>query len=220
MTFSPDCKYIAVADWNNNKLKIYDINGNLVLEKEYNMEVVSVAWWMDRIAIGLGDGRIYVYKVEEYTSITTNARVLTSTVTRTTTATKLITITITTTVTKTIPCTPITITQAMTVANEGITNISSPLISPFEQLTKIYNKVSQSSGYKATLLKGPFQSNIAYLPTMAQLNDMYRRFITFENDLKESIDEFKLLLVKEPNFQALQNDGFGTEGKGESGHDE
>ena len=67
VTFSPDCKYIAVADTNNYKLKIYDINGNLVLEKEYDNEVWSVAWWMDRIAVGLNDGGIYVYKVEGYT---------------------------------------------------------------------------------------------------------------------------------------------------------
>ena len=29
---------------------------------------------------------------------------------------------------------------------------------------------------------------------------MYRCFITFDNDLKEPINEFKSLLVKEPNF--------------------
>ena len=41
-------------------------NENLVLEKKYNTEVFSVAWWKNRIAVGLRDGRIYVYKVEGY----------------------------------------------------------------------------------------------------------------------------------------------------------
>ena len=62
VAFSPDCKYIAVADTSNHKLKIYDINGNLILEKKYDAEVWSVAWWRDRIAVGLDDGTMYVYR--------------------------------------------------------------------------------------------------------------------------------------------------------------
>jgi len=70
--FSPDCKYIAVADTNNHKLKIFDLKGNLVLEKDFGSSVYSVAWWRDRIAVGLRSGDIYVYKVEglsEYESL-------------------------------------------------------------------------------------------------------------------------------------------------------
>ena len=63
VAFSPDCKYIAVADTYNNKLKIYDINGNLVLGKSFNAVVVSVAWWRNRLAVGLEDGTIHVYRV-------------------------------------------------------------------------------------------------------------------------------------------------------------
>jgi len=66
VAFSPDCKYIAVADLLNHKLKIFDIKGNLVLEKDFGKEVWSVAWWKDRIAVGLDGGDIYVYKVEGY----------------------------------------------------------------------------------------------------------------------------------------------------------
>ena len=63
VAFNPDCKYMAVADNDNQKLKIYDINGNLVLEKKYDTYVISVAWWKDRIAVGPWNGRIYVYRV-------------------------------------------------------------------------------------------------------------------------------------------------------------
>ena len=69
VAFGPDCKYIAVADTYNCKLKIYDFNGNLVLEKEYNQygdwhdNVWSVAWWRDRIAVGLEGGDVILFKV-------------------------------------------------------------------------------------------------------------------------------------------------------------
>jgi len=63
VAFSPNCKYIAVADRYNHKLKIYDINGNLVLEKGYDDEVWSVAWWMDRVAVGLADGTLHTYRI-------------------------------------------------------------------------------------------------------------------------------------------------------------
>ncbi len=53
VAFSPDCKYIAMADTYNNKLKIYNLNGNLVLEKSFSSTVVSVTWWKDRIAVEL-----------------------------------------------------------------------------------------------------------------------------------------------------------------------
>jgi len=69
IAFSPDCKHIAVANIKNHKLKIYDIEGNLVLDKEYNQhrswhnEVWAVAWWKDRLAVGLANGDVYMYKV-------------------------------------------------------------------------------------------------------------------------------------------------------------
>ena len=85
VAFSPDCRYIAVANVMNQTLKVYDVEGNLVFEKYYEEPVWSVAWWQDRIAVGLYDGRIYVYKVEGYTPPTTNTT--TTSVTSTTTAT-------------------------------------------------------------------------------------------------------------------------------------
>jgi len=69
VAFGPDCKYVAVADTWNHKLKIFSIGGDLVLEKEYNQygddndDVVSVAWWRDRVAVGLYGGDVHVYKI-------------------------------------------------------------------------------------------------------------------------------------------------------------
>jgi WD40 repeat protein len=69
IAFSPDCKYIAASDEWHHKFKIFDVKGDLALEKwigEYN-EVESVAWWKNRIAIGTNNDEVYVYKLEGYT---------------------------------------------------------------------------------------------------------------------------------------------------------
>jgi len=54
VTFSPDCKYIVVTDGNNQKLKIFNIEGDLIDEKKYWDDVVSVDWKNNRIAVGVG----------------------------------------------------------------------------------------------------------------------------------------------------------------------
>jgi len=69
-SFSPDCKYIAVAVEKGKSLAILTIEGETVLRKKYGNrefadEVLSVDWFRNRIAVGLGDGRIYVYKVHD-----------------------------------------------------------------------------------------------------------------------------------------------------------
>ena len=53
IAFSPDCRYVAVADANNQELRIFGINGRLILEKKYGAPVTAVAWWEDKIAVGL-----------------------------------------------------------------------------------------------------------------------------------------------------------------------
>ena len=64
VAFSPDCRYIAGTD--KHELKIYTIHGQLAGMKHYGYsdknEVTAVAWWKDRIAVGLRDGRVYVYR--------------------------------------------------------------------------------------------------------------------------------------------------------------
>jgi len=54
VTFDPSCKYIAVAGMGGNRLAIYDIDGNLVLDVKYGDRVTSVAWWGRKIAAGVG----------------------------------------------------------------------------------------------------------------------------------------------------------------------
>ena len=64
VAFSPDCNHIAVSDIYHHKLKIFDLKGNLVLEKEYGTEVWGIAWWKERIAVGLRNGEVHVYEVK------------------------------------------------------------------------------------------------------------------------------------------------------------
>ena len=85
VSFSPDCRYIAVADFCDHELRIYSINGSLILKKNYGLNddyrVVSVAWWRDRIAVGLWDGRVIVYKLEGYKPFSSEAYTTTTMVT-------------------------------------------------------------------------------------------------------------------------------------------
>ena len=62
--FSPDCRYVAIADRDGRKLRIYDLQGNEVLKKSYGTSVTAIAWFRDRIAVGLYNGEIYVYKLD------------------------------------------------------------------------------------------------------------------------------------------------------------
>ena len=69
VAFSSNCKYIAVADINGHKLKVYNILGGLMLEKYYGDQieddVTAVTWWKDKLAVGLNDGRVYVYSMRK-----------------------------------------------------------------------------------------------------------------------------------------------------------
>ena len=71
IAFSPDCRYIAVADKYNHMLKIVDTKtGDIVYSKWYgdqccDDDVVAVAWNGNHLAVGLYNGRIEVYNVTE-----------------------------------------------------------------------------------------------------------------------------------------------------------
>jgi len=61
VAFSPGCEYIVVIDGNNQKSKIFNIEGDLIFEKEYWDDVVSAAWKDDRIAVGVGTDLIIYF---------------------------------------------------------------------------------------------------------------------------------------------------------------
>ncbi len=69
VAFSPGCNYIAVADDGGHELKVFNSSGTLVFEKKYDIygdlddRVLSVAWWGDKLAVGLYGGDLYVYEV-------------------------------------------------------------------------------------------------------------------------------------------------------------
>jgi len=206
VAFSPDCRYIAITDTGNHELKVYDIRGNLVslvyYGDDYDDKVWSVAWWKDRIAVGLEGGDIYVYKVEGYEPIatqplTTACKTVTSTVTTTETVTQVLTTTAyeTLTVAQTVTQTPACrLTKQQTIP-------SSPLLEPYLKLKELYQTLSKSTGYKATVLKGPFQANIAYLATLAQFGDLYSRLESFRSELKASLSQFEKLMNEQPTFE-------------------
>jgi len=54
VAFGPGCEYIVVTDEYNQKLKIFNIEGDLIFEKKYWNDVISVAWKDDRIAVSVG----------------------------------------------------------------------------------------------------------------------------------------------------------------------
>ena len=92
--------------------------------------------------------------------------------------------------------------------NEPSTATSVPVSSflrYYVELSQIYSEVSKSTGYRATLLKGPFQSNIIYLATLAQLEDLYKRFETFHQEFIMSAKKLKELLRQEPTFDNIYN---------------
>lgn len=148
IAFSPDCKYLAVTDSYHRKLVIYDNKGDLVAEKSFNYFVDSVAWWYDRIAIGLDDGTIIVYKVEGYTP-----PLLTATTTETTTSTDscpctTVTVTSTTTYTTTVENVTKTITTTSVINNTDTTTYNTTAVSP----TTIVKNVTNTTTYTTTEL--------------------------------------------------------------------
>ncbi|UXD22712.1 hypothetical protein IPA_07595 [Ignicoccus pacificus DSM 13166] len=72
VAFSPDCRYLVSTDNDDWKIYLFDTQtGRLVLERKFKNDVNAVAWWRDRIAVGLAggglrNGKIYMFKVEGY----------------------------------------------------------------------------------------------------------------------------------------------------------
>ncbi len=179
IAFSPDCRFILVSDAPNHAFKVFDIKGNLLIQKHYgdyySDKVWAVAWWKDRIAVGLEDGRIYVYKVEGYE-----------------------------------PTTTFTVTETVTTANAPITfqtNVApsslSIIFEPYTELEKLYNEVSSSTGYKALVLKGPFQRNVFYLTQLSSLADILTRLNQFYQDLDNSLSWIKKLMNEKPTLKVV-----------------
>lgn len=81
VSFSADCRYVAVANTWNEEYLIYDIEGNLLLDYRYYEDidasdyndymVTSIAWYGNTtLAVGLNDGEIHVYKIYSIKGLT------------------------------------------------------------------------------------------------------------------------------------------------------
>ncbi len=66
LAFSPDCKYLAIADSLNNRLVIVDMRGSLVKELKFAVPVNGMDWNGNIMVIGLDDGSVKVYQVLGY----------------------------------------------------------------------------------------------------------------------------------------------------------
>ncbi|UXD22723.1 hypothetical protein IPA_07695 [Ignicoccus pacificus DSM 13166] len=62
VSFSANCKYFAVSDYNNKRLLIFDRNFNKVIEKRYPSRVLGLDWKNSTLVLGLEDGTVYFYK--------------------------------------------------------------------------------------------------------------------------------------------------------------
>ncbi|UXD21349.1 hypothetical protein IPA_03250 [Ignicoccus pacificus DSM 13166] len=197
LAFSPDCRYVAVADTGNRALKIYDIQGNLVLKRSFPDPVRGVDWRKDWIAVSSGY-YVYLFKVEGYKpqgAPVTKAQM--TTVTNTVTVTKTITTTVTQTVTK-----EVTSTVTLMIGGENVkVQVSGDLLQPYIKLTKLYDTISKSTGYKATLLKAPFQRQIAYISALSNFASLAKRLYLLLGEAKDNINKAEQLLQKQPTFK-------------------
>jgi hypothetical protein len=139
VTFSPDCKYIAVADSKNAKVKVYDINGNMILEKEIGTfrhpKPLSVAWWFNRLAVGYDgykesfaigqDNKVRVFEVNGYVPPLSVVATTTTTITTTYLTTTTHTTYTTTTLTRTTTTTYLTTTTYTSTAGTITTTLTS-----------------------------------------------------------------------------------------------
>ncbi len=66
LAFSPDCKYLVVADSLNDRVVIMDTSGKVIRELKYSVPVNALSWKGDVMVVGLDNGRVIVYKVEGY----------------------------------------------------------------------------------------------------------------------------------------------------------
>ncbi|UXD22569.1 hypothetical protein IPA_06310 [Ignicoccus pacificus DSM 13166] len=63
VAFSPDRRYLISTNVEDKKIHIFNIQaGKQVLERLFEDWVISVSWWRDRIAVGLRNGIVYVFK--------------------------------------------------------------------------------------------------------------------------------------------------------------
>ena len=66
LAFSPDCKYLAIADSLNNRIVITNLQGNVIKEIKFKVPVNAMDWKGNTIVVGLDNGKVIVYKVIGY----------------------------------------------------------------------------------------------------------------------------------------------------------
>ncbi len=62
IAFSPDCKFVAISDYQDKRLAILDVKGRLVDERRFSSSALGLDWNETTLAIGTKTGDLYIYK--------------------------------------------------------------------------------------------------------------------------------------------------------------
>ncbi len=81
--------------------------------------------------------------------------------------------------------------------------IASKVLAPYMRLENLYQEVSKSTGYKASVLKGPFQRNIRYLTDLAQVSDLLTRTTNLIEEAELLLNKTDSMLRKEITFDVI-----------------
>ncbi len=101
-------------------------------------------------------------------------------------------------------CPVVTVTKTVTVTERVCErSIKHFITKSFEELERIYEEVSKSTGFKAIILKAPFQRNVLYLSTLERFNDLYNKLLAFDNDLSSVIQRLQEITNGKPTFNNI-----------------
>jgi len=83
------------------------------------------------------------------------------------------------------------------------TIIENWVLEPYLELEQLYKIVSNSTSYKALILKNVFQRNVFYLTQLSSLASIISRLLQFYNDLEYSLNKVKVLMNEKPSLRTV-----------------
>ncbi len=86
---------------------------------------------------------------------------------------------------------------------KNVTVERSWVLEPYLELKLLYKRVSNSTSYKALILKSVFQKNVFYLTRLSSLANIISRLLQFYNDLEYSLNRVKLLMNERPSLRTV-----------------
>ncbi len=77
------------------------------------------------------------------------------------------------------------------------------VLEPYLELEQLYKMVSNSTSYKALILKNVFQRNVFYLTQLSSLASIISRLLQFYDDLEYSLNRVKVLMNEKPSLRTV-----------------